>query len=520
MAKGRSSKLRSLVASLAVLAFSTTVNAAPADPVSLAHQIDERIAAQWKAGNIKPASPADDATFVRRIYLDLAGHIPTVADARYFLADKSPERRTRLITKLVNSPSHARHAATFWRQQWIPQANAPQFALLADEIDGWLADKLREGASYDQIVRDLLTVSGSGTRGNGEHLQGMVPTAFLKASEFKPENLAANTTRAFLGLNLDCAQCHNHPFSRWTREQFWQTAAFFARPTGTGTEPLRLEIAIPDTKQTVGPKLLAGSQPGWPEALKDETGRIMLADWITAKDNPYFARNAVNRVWAELLGTGLVEPLDDLNSDNPASHPELLDDLAKAFVESGFDLKFLTTAILLSETYQRSTTAAREGSPISARLFARSAVRGLSGEQLYDSLLVAAGLPLEREDLDPLNAQRERKKFAEKFRVDRSGTAQRSILQSLSLMNGKLISELTDVASSPTLRGVSDAPFLDRKGKIESLYLAALSRPPTEDELAPLLKYVEGGSVGGNERQALADVFWALLNTSEFSTNH
>ncbi|MBY0459832.1 MAG: DUF1549 and DUF1553 domain-containing protein, partial [Gemmataceae bacterium] len=382
---------------------------------------------------------------------------------------------------------------------------------LGDEVEGWLAAKLRDNAPYDLIVRQLLTANP------GRTARDRAPTTFLTASAYKPEDLAANTTRAFLGVNLDCAQCHNHPFARWTQEQFWETAAFFARvPEGGAGKP---EIAIAGGAKKVGPRLLADPQPKWPVAIQPDTGRVLLAEWVTGKDNPFFARNAVNRVWAQLFGTGLVEPLDDLSGENPASHPELLDDLAKAFADSGFDLKYLTAALVQTRAYQFSSIPPAGARP-DPRLFACAPVRGLTGEQLYDSLRVAAGLPPDRADLDPLNALRDRKAVAQKFRVERTGLAQRSILQSLSLMNGRLTASLTDPEKSPTLKAVADAPFLDTAGKVESLYLAALGRTPTAEESAPLVKYVEKGGPAGDATKALGDVFWALLNSSEFATNH
>ncbi|VTR92385.1 Uncharacterized protein OS=Pirellula staleyi (strain ATCC 27377 / DSM 6068 / ICPB 4128) GN=Psta_0325 PE=4 SV=1: PSCyt2: PSD1 [Gemmata massiliana] len=505
--------MRVAVLVICVLIDGGTASAAPPDPGALAVRIDKHLQARWDAEKVKPADRADDATFVRRVHLDLVGRIPTVAEVRAFLDDKDVDKRAKLVAQLVDSAAHARHAATFWRRQWVPQADAPQFANLADDLESWIASSLRTGAAYDRVVRDLLTASRVKT-GPG------APTTFLTASEAKPENLAANTARAFLGINLDCAQCHDHPFARWTRDQFWQTAAFFVRPTvPDGTTPARLELVVPSTKKPIGPRLLNDSEPKWPAVLKDDTGRVVLAEWVTARDNPYFARNAVNRVWAELFGTGIVEPLDDLSGSNPPVHPELLDDLAQAFTESNFDLKYLTTALVLTRAYQLSAVVPAGGSS-DPRWFACSAVRGLTGEQLYDSLRVAAGLPADREDLDPTIAPRERKRFAEKFRVERTGSAQRSILQSLSLMNGKLTTDLTDVAKAPALRAVAGAPFLDTKGKVEALYLAVLGRKPADDESAPFVKYVENGGADRDANKALADVLWALLNSTEFNTNH
>ncbi len=480
---------------------------APPDPVALAVRIDARLAERWTAAKVRPADPADDATFARRLYLDLVGRVPTVAEARAFAEDRAPAKRAALVAQLLDSPAHARHWAVVWRREWVPQADQPQSPLV-DDFGAWLVPRLRDNVPYDRLARELLTATP--VRGGPDR----APTTFLAAGEYKPENLAANTTRAFLGLNLDCAQCHNHPFARWTRDQFWQMAAFFVRPANE-----KLEISVPETNRAARARLLSGEEPALPAPVTADTGRAALAEWVTDKRNPFFAKNAVNRVWAQLFGTGLVEPLDDLSGENPPSHPELLDELAKAFADSGFDLKFLTAALVRTKAYQLSSVVPKGGSA-DPRLFARAGVRGLTGEQLYDSLRVAAGLPPERADLDPTGARSERRAFAEKFRVERTGEAQRSILQSLSLMNGPLTSALTHPAKSPTLRAVADAPFLDTAAKVEALYLAALGRKPAPDEAAPLVKYVTAGGADRDPKNALADVFWVLLNGSEFATNH
>jgi len=198
-----------VISSLLGLASSST--ATSPDPVELAARIDKHLAARWNAEKVKPAATADDAEIVRRVYLDLVGRIPTVAEVREFLADKATDKRMKLVARLVESGAHFRHTATFWRREWFPQTNTPQFANVADDIDGWIALSLRDGVPYDRLVRELMTV----TRGK---TGSSTPTTFLTVGENKPENLAANTTRAFLGINLDCAQCHDHPFARWTRD--------------------------------------------------------------------------------------------------------------------------------------------------------------------------------------------------------------------------------------------------------------------------------------------------------------
>lgn len=499
---------------LILLVLTGAVSAANgADPAKLAAVIDKRLAAGWEKAGVRPAPRVDDATFLRRASLDLVGRIPTVGEAREFLANKSADRRAQLVAQLIDSGGHTRHMATFWRRSWVPQADTPEFARLADDFEVWVAVRIRDNSRYDRMVHELLTtpVANRGRRGP------LSPVAFFSASEDKPDNLAANASRAFLGVNLDCAQCHNHPFARWSRDQFWQTAAFFAPPGRAKDGKTRPpELTIPNTQRTLAAELLDGSPVPWPTTLTADTSRRLLADWVVGKNNPYFARNAVNRLWANVFGTALVEPLDDLSGDNASEspHAELLQELATAFTDSGFDLKYLTRALVLTQAYQLSATGEASVDP---RLFARMPVRGLTGEQLYDSLQTAAGRPPERDDTERGQGLEARKRFAAQFRIDRPATAERSVVQALSMMNGRLSADLADPGKNPTLAGVASAPFLDTRGKVETLFLAVLGRQPTADQATTLTRYVEGTT---DSRRALGDVFWALVNSTEFNTNH
>ena len=486
--------------------------AAAADPTVLAAKIDQRLADGWAAARVTPSPTTDDASFARRVYLDLVGRIPTAAEARAFTVDTSPGKRAALVQQLVGTGAHARHAAAFWRRTWVPQSETGEYSRLAEEIEDWLAEQLRANTPYDQLAAELLSPPERNDRSGPWQF-------FYAASEHLPENLAASTTRAFLGVNLDCAQCHDHPFARWTRDQFWQTAAFFAKP-GMEKTSAPLELTIPNSKRTATPRFLSEKDPEWPEQVASSTGPRTLAAWVIAKDNPYFAKNAVNRLWAEFFGAGLIEPLDDLSGQNPASHPELLEELATAFTDSDFDLKYLTSAIALTRAYQQVSTTPKGQTPTDPRLFARMPVRGMTGNQLYDSLRVAAGYPPERRDLDPIEAARDRRRFAGRFRIDRPAEAERSVTQALTLLNGKIATDLTDPDRSPTLVAVADAPFLDAAGKVETLFFAALGRPPATDEVAPLIRHVETGGSHRDPKKALSDVFWAFLNSSEFNTNH
>lgn len=508
---------RTLLLAAAALSWAPAAAAAPNDPARLAARIDARLADGWQKAGAQPAPVVDDARFLRRASLDLIGRVPTAAEVREFLADPAPDKRARLVARLIDSGGHTRHMATFWRRTWVPQADTPEYARLADDFEAWAAARVQDAATYDRVVRELLTAASA----PGGRDAGATPAGFFAANESKPENLAASAARAFLGVNLDCAQCHDHPFARWTRDQFWQTAAFFAAPkvdaAGRAAPP---ELTIPNTKKTLTAALLDDTAAAWPAAPAPDTGRKLLAGWVTSRDNPYFARNAVNRLWAHVYGTALVEPLDDLSGEGAGVGPnaDLLRDLAGAFAESGFDLKYLTRALVLTRAYQLST-AAPQGTPTELSLFARMPVRGLTGEQLYDSLRVAAGLPPERADTGRGQGLDGRRRFAAQFLVPRTVDAERSVTQALAMMNGRLTADLADPAKNPTLGGVVAAPFLDTREKVETLFLAVLGRTPTYREAETMAAHVTAAAADDRPR-ALGDVFWALVNSTEFNTNH
>jgi hypothetical protein len=497
---------------IGLVGWKSVVSAGPPDPAQLAAKIDTHLAKGWKAAGVTPAPVIDDAGFIRRAYLDMVGRIPTAAEVRAFLADQSPDKRSTLVRQLIGTGAYSRHMAGFWRRTWVPQSETGEYSRLAEEMENWLSARLRAKATYDQLVTELLLpVDSNDQRASWRF--------FYAAANYLPENLAASTTRSFLGVNLDCAQCHDHPFASWTREQFWQTAAFFAKPSETPDAP-PLEIIVAETETKVTPLFLSNEAPTWPEQFTKVTGPEKLAAWITARENPYFTKNAVNRLWAEFFGAGMIEPLDDLSGQVPASHPELLGELAQAFADSNYNLEYLTTALALTKLYQLESTIAGNPAADNPQLFARMPVRGLSGVQLYDSLRIAAGYPPEQADVDATAAARDRRTFAGRFRTERPTDAERSVTQALTLINGKFATELTDPNQAPTLIAVANAPFLNVPQKVETLFFAALGRPPSEDERALLVKHVESGGSHGATDKALGDIFWALLNSSEFNTNH
>ncbi|OWK34994.1 DUF1549 and DUF1553 domain-containing protein [Fimbriiglobus ruber] len=486
-----------LFAVMTVVAFPAA--AAERDPAALARRIDQHLEARWKQENVAPAARADDAEFLRRVHLDLIGRIPTVTEVRTFLADRAPDKREKLIDRLIAQPGSAAHFAKVWCQHWLPQS-ATQFEELKPEFEDWLQSQLRANVPYDRMVRSLLAAPGGPVAGRSAQV-------FLQANEYKPANLAGSTARTFLGLNIDCAQCHDHPFARWTKDQFWEFAAFFADPTAQGRRVLKL--TPPNSKTEVTAKFVDGSEPKWAGEPTAAAGRLALTDWLVSSKNPYFAKNAVNRAWADFFGTGLVEPLDDLSGAMKPSHPELLDDLAEAFAESGFDLQFLIRALTRTRAYQLASAGPSANPP---HLFSRFALRSMSGDQLFDSVILAAGL-------DPREA--DRASFLARFgRPERPTEAGRTILQSLTLMNSKTLTDATSPAGGGTLTAVADAPFLDTAGRVDALYLAAYSRLPRPEERDRLIALVDKGGAARDPRRALASVFWVLLNSHEFAVIH
>jgi hypothetical protein len=502
------------------------------DAYVLALKIDQYLAERWKAEGVKPAPLADDAAFLRRVYLDITGKIPPAAEVRRFLRDPAPDKRQRVVEQLLDGPGYVGHFSTVFRHLLVPEADTNlQVRFASFGFESWLHKKLGDGAGYDQIARELIV------QPVGNNPQGLVdfygqggqasPLPFYLAKEAKPENLAASTARIFLGVRVECAQCHDHPFAKWKREQFWGEAAFFAGIQGRSQDGFlqnvreladRREMAVPGTDRVAQATFLDGTEPQW----KYKVGaRETLAQWMTAPENPFFARTAANRLWAHFFGTGIVEPVDDFKEENPPSHPELLDELARQFAAHHFDLKFLIRALAASEAYQLSsvTTDPVQEDP---RLFARMAVKGLTPEQIFDSFSQATGF----RDPTPLRQQvfaigTPRNDFMSKFtQQDRLTELQVSIPQALALMNSQLVTNATSVERSENLAAVIDAPFMDTNGRIEALFLSTLSRKPTPEELARLAPYVNGGGPKHDSKRALADVFWALLNSAEFVLNH
>jgi hypothetical protein len=498
------------------------------DDQELAVYIDAQLAAVWEKAKIVPAPRADDAEYLRRAHLDLVGKIPSVAELQDFLADNRPDKRIRVVEELLHRGAYAQHFANTWRNSMLsgtPENVASE--QLLRQFQTWLRLRFTVNMPYDRLVSDLLTepLDVQTMQPTMMATQRFVPTpaAFFQANELKREQIAASASRFFLGVQVQCAQCHDHPFSHWKQREFWSLAAFFDT-SAPGVATLKATsgssnaIQIPDTDITVEPAYLDGTQPDWTSGADK---RALLAGWMTQADNPYFAKAAINRLWDHFLGRGFVHPVDDLDPANPPSHPQLLEEMSRQFVLHGYDLKYVIRAIMQSRAYQltsRSAGTAEDDLPY----FARMPVRRMTSDQLFQSIVQATGFREPRRLARPGAPLPEMATAADAFRsrfadsaVPRT-EAETSILQALALMNGKLTSDATDLQSSETLLAVTEAPFLDVPEQVEMLFMATLSRQPTVEESQELVTYVQAG----DSKSSLADVFWALLNSAEFALNH
>jgi hypothetical protein len=483
---------------------------------ALAARIDQHLAARWKERKAVPAPPADDAALVRRLHLDLTGRIPDILATRDFLDNPAADKTARLIDGLLESDRHAVHFANVWRAWLLPEGNDEQVAYLAPGFEAWLRDQVRGNVPYDRLVRSMIDTPPTGAAG---------PGVLFRAHLNEPERLAAATSRLFLGVKLECAQCHKHPFAKWTRKQFWELAAFFPISARLAALPVKTaplepgQARIPDTNTVVSARFLDGAAP-------ESRDRLLasLANWVTARENPWFARAVCNRLWEYLMGTGLVEPLDEESPDNPPSHPDLLALLAEQFVANGHDLKYLLRAIASSRGYQLSSRLTHP-SQADERLFARRPVRGLSPEQLFDSLALATGHSDEVPGTDPTLLRRPdlltpRADFLRRFpNQARRAQQETSILQALYLMNGKVVAEATRPEHNKNLAILARGKAVRTSRRVEQLFLIALNRKPTARESERLVRYVDSGGPRKDSGRALCDVFWALLNSSEFCVN-
>ena len=489
--------------------------------------IDRLVHDRLLALGIPPAGLCDDATFLRRASLDLAGVLPTADEARAFLADDAPDKRARLVDRLLDSPEHADLQAMRWadllradRSRVGPQGVAA--------LTTWLRRQFRDGVPYDALVRAILTAEGP-VGGDG-------PAAVFKALD-GAETAARSMSQVFLGVRIECAQCHHHPSERWSQDDYTALAGFF---TGVKTKPLpgggeavvsRGGADLPHPRSGVAvPAAALGAAPAqFASAGADR--RRAFAEWATAPENPYLARAVANRLWGWYLGRGLVEPVDDLRATNPATNEPLLDHLERRLREQRFDLKAFTRELLASRAYQAAARP-EPGAEEDVRHRSHAPARGLPAEVLLDAVCRVTDVPEKfagwPEGVRAVEVWDTRlpSYFLRVFGRPVRATAcecergtEPSVTQTLHLVNSAEIQEKIGARQGRARRLASSS--LAPAEIVDELFLAALSRFPTAAERATLLPLFDlPGDPARTRREATEDVLWTLLNGPEFLSNH
>lgn len=494
-----------------------------ADFQTMAKTIDQLIGAELKKNEIDASPRCTDEEYVRRVNLDLVGVIPTPEDVTKFLNSKEPNKRSKLVDELLANPRYGKFFGELWTKQLLPKDSMTR-KLGEGPMLTWMSDHLNKNTPWNKIVSDVVTATGP------QDQNGAV-TFFI--ANPAPEKMTDQITQRFLGVQLQCAQCHNHPFTDYKQTEYWGMAAFFmnvnisANPNQAAKQGKSIVVSenttgkkgkklkLPMEAKIVPAKFLKGEEP---KLAKTEPSRPVLAQWMTSKSNPYFSRAAANRIWHHLMGRGIVNPVDDMHDDNPASHPELLATLADQFKQNDFDLKYLVRAICASETYQRSSKVTGNNGD-DHELFSHAFVRAMHPEQLFDSLTqvignqpgVADGAKKKAVKNQPVGA---RAKFVDFFTGDdgyKPLEFQVGIPQALLLMNSKQLGNTTK-AVNQAMKQVKTP-----EGVIEYLFLSTFSRRPTSSEVQRMVQYAQKQ---GTPQTAYSDILWALLNSSEFYLNH
>lgn len=504
---------------------------------SLSAEIDRLIQEAQKREGVIPAPRSTDAEFMRRVTLDLAGKIPPVAELRSFIADQSSQKREQLVERLLASPGFVVHFTNVWRDMLLPELNTNlQARGEIPEFEAWLRLQFQANVPYDEIARQIISTSlrANSRRQPSEVIQELTPRAYYLVKQFKPENLAAGTSRAFLGVRIECAQCHDHPFDSWKQQQFWEYAAFFSNIDQSVSSQVSAglpliesgrapQIKIPDTNRLVDATFLDGLRPEWEPG--EVTPRLRLAEWITAKDNPYFAKATANRVWSLFFGRGIVDPVDDFSSTNRATHPLLLELLADSLREHDYNLKFLISEIVNSQAYQL-TSRQTDSSQSRVEWYGKMPVRGLTAEQIFANLVQATGFFRQTTEVDPFLISQGNNspetEIGDLFQQDAENQLdpRSTILQALALMNGTFMTNATSLEQSDVFTAIVEFPQLTIAERIEAFYLSTLSRFPTTSETNKLTDYISSANTEDEKTHAYSNLFWALLNSSEFLLNH
>jgi hypothetical protein len=511
---------------------------APVDKLPpISNFVDDLVFAKLKTIGMPPSAISDDGTFIRRVTLDLTGRLPTAEEMKDFIASKDIRKRAALTDRLLDSPEYAEYFANKWSALLRNQRTQPTYARGSYLFHSWIRDSLADNKPYDQFVHQVVAAAGD--------LEQNPPVAWYRQVKEMKQQME-DVAQLFLGTRMQCAQCHHHPFEKWSQQDYYGFAAFFSNVARKPSSFLGEEIVFHKrgiaqttnirTKAAVMPTSLGGS------ALKlkpEQDPRHVLADWMSAKDNPFFAHTLVNRYWKHFFNRGLVEPEDDMRETNPPVNPELLNALAADFVKSGYDMKKLIRTLVTSTTYQLSAVPNAHNAK-DRQNFSRYYPKRLNAEVLYDAVntlldvesTFAGQATGTRAVALPDNSYNQSTYFLSVFgRPDSSSacecerTQEASLAQSLHLLNAADIQTQLSRGKGRADRLTQDVRPDD--DKITDLYHIALSREPSPAEVTLAHSHLDKKMLGktGEEalkgkKEAYEDILWALLNTKEFLFNH
>ena len=520
------------------------LRAAKPDADEVAYEVD-RLLVEDAAGERGPAVPrTDDETFLRRVFLDLIGEAPTSEDVLAFSFQAGDDKRAKIVEQLLKDQAFGQNWARYWRDVVMYRKTEVRALGAVDAMHEYMTEQLNDNTPWDQIATAFITATGN-IRENGE-------AALIMAQSGRPEDVTAEVSRIFMGIQIQCAQCHDHPTEQWKRQQFHELAAFFPRIAirpDRGSDIPTFHVVVNDRpfnfqRRTNNNNRYNGTPEHYMPNLEDPTDRGdkiqpvffvngqslefgtndadrrgAIADWITSKENPWFAKAYVNRMWAELVGEGFYEPVDDLGPDRECAAPKTMDYLASAFADSDYDVKWLFQTILATDAYQRESRARRD---YDEAPFQANCAQRLRADQLFDSIVSVLDLGAALEGRrggtgggSYRNRNSPRAAFNVAFGFDPSeprAEVGSSVQQALAVMNAPFVNQAINARRPDGLGRILSANR-DNKDALVELYLKALSRGPSDYETRTCLSYIREL---GDRNEAFEDILWSLMNSTEF----
>jgi len=488
--------------------------------------IDELVAAKWKKLGLSPSPVCDDATFLRRVTVDICGRLPTPEEIRAFTADSSPEKRTKVIDQLLDSPDYP----AFFAMRWgaiLRNSNLAGSTQAAYAFHNWIKDLIARNRPYDELVRGVIAAAG-------EWQDAPAINWYWQMRDDQLHQVTADTAQVFLGIRLQCARCHHHPYERWGQEDYYGLAGFFTRlgrksfgepPPYFSSPRVTLGDQNPLTGKSPEPKYLGGESPKF---TAEQDPRHALVDWMVQPENPFFSKVLVNRLWGHFLGRGLVDQIDDMRETNPPSNPELLDALAKDFIDHKFDMRHMIRTIATSRTYQLDSQP-MDGNKYDQQNYARFYARRLVSEVFHDAVGQATGSRSKFDNMASTSRAVDLPHegfgsyFLDTFDRPRRVTGCECERSSNATLGQVLLLANSDEIENKISDGNGRVAALIKDKKtdaecIEQLYLATLGRLPNANETNRTLHFLTQNMA--QRQQALEDVLWSLLNSKEFMFNH